>query len=72
MAALNLATFLLADVGDARTLVVHPASTIHQQLTDEERAAAGVTDDMIRLSVGVEDPDDVVADLDRAIASATG
>ncbi|WP_435063451.1 O-acetylhomoserine aminocarboxypropyltransferase/cysteine synthase family protein [Halobaculum sp. EA56] len=62
---------LLANVGDAKTLVIHPASTTHQQLTEEERLAAGVTDDMVRLSVGVEDPDDIVADLDRAIAEAT-
>jgi len=62
---------LLANVGDAKTLIIHPASTTHQQLTDEEQAASGTTPDMVRLSVGLEDPADVVADLDRAIARAT-
>ncbi|MGM0605425.1 MAG: O-acetylhomoserine aminocarboxypropyltransferase/cysteine synthase family protein [Halobacteriota archaeon] len=62
---------LLANVGDAKTLVIHPASTTHQQLTEDEKLAAGVTDDMVRLSVGIEDPDDVIADLDRAIDAAT-
>jgi len=62
---------LLANVGDARTLIIHPASTTHQQLSSEEREAAGVTDDLVRLSVGIEDPADVVADLERAIEAAT-
>jgi O-acetylhomoserine (thiol)-lyase len=62
---------LLANVGDAKTLVIHPASTTHQQLTEEEQHAAGVTPDMIRLSVGLEDIEDIVADLDRAIDAAT-
>ncbi|WP_336035751.1 O-acetylhomoserine aminocarboxypropyltransferase/cysteine synthase family protein [Halobacterium yunchengense] len=62
---------LLANVGDAKTLVIHPASTTHQQLTAEEQAAAGVRDDMVRLSVGIEDPADVVADLADAIEAAT-
>jgi O-acetylhomoserine (thiol)-lyase len=62
---------LLANVGDAKTLVIHPASTTHQQLTAEEKEAAGVTDDMVRLSVGIEDADDIVADLDQAIESAS-
>jgi len=62
---------LVANVGDAKTLVIHPASTTHQQLTEEEQLAAGVTDDMVRLSVGVEDPEDIVADLDGAITEAT-
>jgi O-acetylhomoserine (thiol)-lyase len=62
---------LLANVGDAKTLVIHPASTTHQQLTDEEQEAAGVTDDMVRLSVGIEDADDIVADLDQAITAAS-
>ncbi len=60
-------TSLLANVGDAKTLVIHPASTTHQQLTQEEKLASGVTDDLVRLSVGIEDPADIVADLDRAI-----
>ena len=62
---------LLANVGDAKTLIIHPASTTHQQLTEEEQAAAGVTPDMVRLSVGLEDADDIVADLDQAITSAS-
>ena len=62
---------LLANVGDAKTLIIHPASTTHQQLTDEEQASSGVTSDMVRLSVGIEDVEDIVADLDAAIESAT-
>jgi O-acetylhomoserine (thiol)-lyase len=62
---------LLANVGDAKTLIIHPASTTHQQLTDEEKAAAGVTDDLVRLSVGIENPGDIIADLEAAIAAAT-
>jgi O-acetylhomoserine (thiol)-lyase len=62
---------LLANVGDAKTLVIHPASTTHQQLTEEEQRAAGVTPDMVRLSVGLESVDDILADLDQAIESAT-
>lgn len=60
----------LANVGDARTLVIHPASTTHQQLSDEQLAAAGVGPDMVRLSVGLEDLDDILWDLDRALAAA--
>jgi len=62
---------LLANVGDAKTLVIHPASTTHQQLSEEEQAEAGVTPDMVRLSVGIEDPADILADLEDAIAAAT-
>jgi len=62
---------LLANVGDAKTLIIHPASTTHQQLTEEEQADAGVTPDMVRLSVGIEDPEDILADLDAAIDAAT-
>jgi O-acetylhomoserine (thiol)-lyase len=62
---------LLANVGDAKTLVIHPASTTHQQLTEEEQRAAGVSPDMVRLSVGLEDTADIVADLDQAIDAAT-
>ncbi len=60
----------LANVGDARTLVIHPASTTHQQLSDEQLDAAGVGPDMIRLSVGLEDLDDILWDLDRALDAA--
>ncbi|MHB1415229.1 MAG: O-acetylhomoserine aminocarboxypropyltransferase/cysteine synthase family protein [Chloroflexota bacterium] len=57
----------LANVGDAKSLVIHPASTTHQQLTSEQRRAAGVTDDFIRLSIGLESIDDILADLDQAL-----
>jgi O-acetylhomoserine (thiol)-lyase len=60
---------LLANVGDAKSLIIHPASTTHEQLTPEQRAAAGVTPGMIRLSVGLEDVDDLIADLDRALVA---
>ena len=62
---------LLANVGDAKTLIIHPASTTHQQLTDEEKQASGVTDDLVRLSVGLEDTDRIIDDLDSAIEAAT-
>jgi O-acetylhomoserine (thiol)-lyase len=60
----------LANVGDAKTLVIHPASTTHQQLSDEAMVAAGVTPDMVRLSIGIEDVDDILWDLDRGLAAA--
>lgn len=58
----------LANIGDAKSLVIHPASTTHQQLTPEEQAATGVTADFIRLSVGIEDIDDIIDDIDQALA----
>ena len=58
----------LANIGDAKTLVIHTASTTHQQLTCEEQERTGVTDDYIRLSVGLEDPDDIITDIDNALA----
>ncbi len=61
----------LANVGDARTLVIHPGSTTHQQLSDDDLAAGGVTPDMVRLSVGLEDLDDICWDLDQALAGTT-
>ena len=60
----------LANIGDAKTLVIHPASTTHQQVPADERAAAGVSDDMIRISVGIEDVDDILWDLDRALGGS--
>ena len=60
----------LANIGDSKSLVIHPASTTHQQLTVEEQAATGVTPDFIRLSVGIENVEDIIADLDRALAKA--
>jgi len=61
---------LLANVADAKSLVIHPASTTHQQLSEEDLKAAGVTPDMIRLSIGIEDPDDLIYDLDQALKKA--
>jgi len=58
----------LANVGDAKTLAIHPASTTHQQLSAEEQAATGVTPDFVRLSVGIEHIDDILADLDQALS----
>jgi O-acetylhomoserine (thiol)-lyase len=60
----------LANVGDAKTLVIHPASTTHRQLSEEEQVKAGVTPDMIRLSIGIEDLDDILWDIDQALAKA--
>ena len=60
----------LANVGDAKTLVLHPASTTHQQLSAEDLTAAGVGEDLIRLSVGLEDPEDIIADLSRALRAS--
>src|SRR5271166_1937343 len=60
----------LANVGDAKSLVIHPASTTHQQLSDEELVAAGITPDMVRLSVGLEDVDDLIWDLENGLAAA--
>ena len=60
----------LANVGDIRSLVIHPASTTHQQMTDEQLSAAGIGDDLVRLSVGLEDPEDLITDLDRALSAA--
>ncbi len=59
----------LANIGDTRSLIIHPASTTHRQLKDEQRAAAGAGDDVVRLSVGLEDKADIIADLDQALAS---
>jgi O-acetylhomoserine (thiol)-lyase len=67
-------TFLshLANVGDARSLVIHPASTTHRQLSEEDQIAAGVSPDMIRLSIGLETLDDILWDIDRALAKSAG
>jgi O-acetylhomoserine (thiol)-lyase len=59
----------LANIGDTRSLIIHPASTTHRQLTDEQRKAAGAGDDVVRLSIGIEDPDDLIADLEQALAA---
>ena len=60
----------LANVGDARSLVIHPASTTHQQMDAEALAEAGVGEELVRISVGLEDPDDLIADLDRALGAS--
>ncbi len=60
----------LANVGDAKTLAIHPATTTHQQLSSEEQLATGVTPDFIRLSIGLEHIDDIIADIDQALAKA--
>jgi len=57
----------LANIGDAKSLIIHPASTTHQQLTPQEQAATGVTPDYIRLSIGIEDAEDIIEDLDQAL-----
>jgi O-acetylhomoserine (thiol)-lyase len=62
----------LANVGDTRSLIIHPASTTHRQLSDEARAAAGAGPGVVRLSVGIEDAPDLIADLDQALAAAGG
>jgi len=60
----------LVNIGDAKSLACHPASTTHRQLNAEELARAGVSDDMVRLSIGIEHIDDILADLDQALAAA--
>lgn len=62
----------VANIGDARSLAIHPASTTHQQLTPEDQLATGVTPGYIRLSIGIEHPDDIIADLTQALATAEG
>jgi O-acetylhomoserine (thiol)-lyase len=63
---------LLANVGDAKSLIIHPSSTTHQQMSDEEQERSGVTPDLIRLSIGLEHVDDIIADLEQALAAAAG
>jgi O-acetylhomoserine (thiol)-lyase len=60
----------LANIGDTRSLVIHPASTTHRQLSDEQKSAAGAGPEVVRLSVGIEDPADIIADLDQALAAS--
>ena len=62
----------LANIGDAKTLVIHPASTTHQQLSPEEQQQAGVVPEYVRISVGIEDVKDIIADIDQALAAAVG
>jgi O-acetylhomoserine (thiol)-lyase len=69
---IEAATFMshLANIGDAKTLIIHPASTTHRQMSEEEQAKAGVTPDMIRISVGLETLDDILWDIDNALSAA--
>jgi O-acetylhomoserine (thiol)-lyase len=60
----------VANIGDAKSLVIHPATTTHSQLTAAEQLECGVSDDFVRLSVGIETLDDIVADIDQALAKA--
>jgi O-acetylhomoserine (thiol)-lyase len=60
----------LANIGDTRSLVIHPASTTHRQLTDEQKQRAGAGSDVVRLSIGLEDPEDLIADLDQGLQAA--
>jgi O-acetylhomoserine (thiol)-lyase len=62
----------LANIGDAKSLVIHPASTTHEQLSEEEQLAAGVTPDFVRLSIGIEDIDDITGDLSQALEEGVG
>jgi len=68
--ALELFTRLV-NIGDTRSLAAHPASTTHRQLSSEEQATAGVSPDLIRLCVGIEHEEDLLADLDQALDAAT-
>ena len=63
---------MLANLGDAKSLVIHPASTTHQQLNEAEQKETGVTPDLVRLSVGIEDIRDIIADIEQALHVATG
>ncbi|HYC15334.1 MAG TPA: PLP-dependent transferase, partial [Stellaceae bacterium] len=60
----------LANLGDTRSLIIHPASTTHRQLTPEQQVAAGAGPDVVRLSIGIETADYIIADLDQALAQA--
>ena len=59
----------VANIGDARSLAIHPASTTHSQLNDKQLAEAGVTPGYVRLSIGIEHPDDIIADIEQALAA---
>jgi O-acetylhomoserine/O-acetylserine sulfhydrylase len=61
----------LANVGDAKTLVIHPASTTHQQLSGDEQASAGVTDDLVRVAVGIEHIEDIKEDISQALQAVS-
>jgi O-acetylhomoserine (thiol)-lyase len=67
--SLQLASHL-ANIGDAKTLVIHPASTTHSQLTEAEQVQTGVTPEYVRLSIGIEDLEDILADIDQALTAS--
>jgi O-acetylhomoserine (thiol)-lyase len=69
--SVNLASHL-ANIGDAKTLIIHPASTTHAQLSEQQLIDAGVLPGVVRLSVGIEDVEDIIDDLDQALTAATG
>jgi len=71
MDSLKLAS-IVTHVADSKTCVLHPASTTHRQLTDEQLNECGVKSDLIRLSVGIEDIEDIIADIEQALVSAAG
>jgi len=62
----------LANIGDAKSLVIHPASTTHQQLSPDEQRESGVTDDFVRLSIGLENVEDIIAEIDQALHASQG
>ncbi len=62
----------VANLGDTRSLIIHPASTTHRQLDENQLRAAGADADTVRVSIGIEDADDIIADLDQALAKAVG
>ena len=62
----------LANVGDAKSLAIHPATTTHSQLNEDQQRAGGITPELIRLSIGLEDPADIIEDIDQALASTRG
>ena len=68
--ALQLITRLV-NIGDAKSLACHPATTTHRQLSPEELASSGVTEDLVRLSIGIEHIDDIIADIDQALGATT-
>ena len=61
----------LANVGDAKSLAIHPATTTHSQMNEEQQKAGGITPELVRLSIGIEHVDDIIADIDQALAAAT-
>ena len=68
VAGVNLFSHL-ANIGDTRSLIIHPASTTHSQLSDEQKTASGAAPDTVRISVGIEDASDIIADLEQALAT---